>query len=334
MFLAPPPIGGPVVVVMPLGLEPGGRPDSGGVFVAVPERRDGKSARPLVGEEPNLPEVDPPDRRFDVAIEIFERAPDLGLASGDELPALLHRLEGLYLALELQRSLEDSGHWGTVRVVPTSGAGFDVVVSARVDHSSRERLEIEVQARNALGRRLDPQIHRGEGAAALREPMEGIASDLVRWRDQGPLEALSTIRAAALLQFGASLAPDVFGRYPSAGADAVDALDPQDPRLQRLRRIQDRDQTFLTILNRHYKELHDVFAGPYGEWRSSPRSAGPSAQLAQLEAIGRSFSAPGPPSVVKAEGYEKMLAGSVEGQFLAWRRLARRALSVENAFIQ
>ena len=319
---------------MPLGFEPGGRPVPGGVFVAVPPDRDGKSKQRPPGEEPSLPTVDAPDRRFDVAIEIFELAHDHVAGSGEELPSSLLRPEARYLSLELRRTLEDSGHWGTVRVVPASGEGFDIVVSGRVVHSSRERLELEVEARNALGHRLVPRNHRGEGEAALPEVMGGIAADLVRWRDEGPKANLSAVRAAALLHFGAQLAPEIFGRYRADPRGAEPAPDPQDSLVQRLQRISDRDQTFLTILNRHYTELHLAMTAAYGDWRAGSSPALQWAALATLEVVVRSFDAPGPPSVVKAEGYEKTLAGSVESQFLAWRRLARRALHVESAFVR
>jgi len=102
--------------------------------------------------------------------------------------------------------------------------------------------------------------------------------------------------------------------------------------MQRLQRIADQDQTFLTILNRHYTELHDLMRPPYDEWRAEGTVAHPSAALSTLEDMVRAFETPGEPSRVRAEGYDKMLAGSVEGQFLAWRRLAGRALRVETAF--
>ena len=190
-----------------------------------------------------------------------------------------------------------------------------------------------MEARDALGRRLIPGSHRAEGALALRGLVDGIADDLVRWRDEGPKANLSAVRAAALLRFGADLAPEVFERYLPPPRGTVAAPDSKGPLVQRLQRVSDRDQTFLTILNRHYAELHDAMAGPYLEWRAGVSPSQKSAALATLETIGRSFEAPGPPSLVKVEGYEKLLAGSVEGQFLAWRRLTRRALRVESAFV-
>jgi hypothetical protein len=333
-FLAPPPVDGHVVVYMPLGVEPGGRPVSAGVFVGVPadRDRDAKDTGRPPGNEPSLPAVDSPDVRFDVAIEIFERGDK---DAGGALPASLHRAEARFLALELRRALEDSGHWGTVRVVPASGEGFDIVVTGRILRSSRRDLEVEVEARDALGRRLAPRTRSGEGEGALPTVMSGIASDLVAWRDEGPKPNLSSVRAAAMIRFGAQLAPETFERYLPPPRGTVPAPDPKDPLVQRLQRVLDRDQTFLTILNRHYAELHDAMVGPYADWRADSRSAEQAtAALANLEAVSQPFDAPGPPSVVKAEGYEKILAGSVEGQFLAWRRLARRAIQVERAVVQ
>lgn len=331
MFLAPPPPDGHVVVFMPLAVEPGGRPISGGVFVGTTPDRDKKDER-APRNRPDLPPVDPPDVRFDVAIEIFERAADVD--STGALPASLRRAEALYLALELRRALEDSGHWGTVRVVPTSGAGFDIVVSGRILRSAGQELELEVEARDALSRRLAPRPRRGDAGTALPAVVSGIASDLVAWRDEGPKANLSSLRAAALLLFGAELAPELFERYLPPPRGTAPAPDAKDPLVQRLQRVWDRDETFLTILNRHYAELHDALAGPYADWRAAPGDAERSRAVAEIDAAFQPFNTPGPPSLVRAEGYEKMLAGSVEGQFVAWRRLARRAIQVESARVR
>ncbi|HVQ30531.1 MAG TPA: hypothetical protein VMV21_13160 [Vicinamibacteria bacterium] len=349
MFLAPPPPEGhvPVMVMGGFGLEPSGRPVSGGIAVAVNPDRDHQAVQKPPGASPSLPDVDSPDLRFDVAVEIFGRGgrADDGVAEGgQELPSTLHRGEGRLLALDLRRTLEDSGHWGTVRVVPLFGEGFDVVVSGKVVYSGRDRLEIDVEAHDALGRHLPLRTHRGSGASAEREILDGIAADLVRWRDENPKVTLEALHAAALLRFGARLAPDVFDRYlpsppdrdPAAPASRMPAPPPDahSPLVERLRRVFDRDQTFLTVLNRHYAQWHDAMVAPYQDWRQEPSPEGRSAAVAALEEIVRSFDTPGAPSLVQAEGYEKMLAGSVEGQFLAWRRLAGRTLRTSSASVR
>ena len=191
-----------------------------------------------------------------------------------------------------------------------------------------------MEARDALGRRLAPRTRRGDAETPLPAVVSGIASDLVAWRDSGPKATLPSVRAAALLVFGAQLAPELFERYLPPPRGTAPAPDPKDPLVQRLQRVWERDETFLTILNRHYAELHDALAGPYADWRAAPSAAERSRAIAELEAAFQPFNSPGPPSLVKAEGYEKLLAGSVEGQFLAWRRLARRVVQVDSARVR
>ena len=162
-------------------------------------------------------------------------------------------------------------------------------------------------------------------------------------RSKCPRTNSAASHPAALLRFGARLAPEVFERYLPSPPDADPALssahlpapppDSRSPLMERLQRVFDRDQTFLTVLNRHYAELHDAMAAPYEDWRNASPE-GRSAAVAALEGIERSFDAIGAPSLVRAEGYEKLLAGSVEGQFVAWRRLAGRTLRIDSASVR
>lgn len=325
-----------MVVLVPLGPEAGrpGPPGAGvGVFVALPsdprsraepgrrEREAGPSSSPEAAE----------GVRLDLAIEIFDLGvEDQARRDGDaELPPDLTHAEARFISTELRRTLEDSGSWNAVRVVPVPGDGFDVIVSGTMLHAGSS-LVLQIEARDALGRRRRPEVYRETESASRKELYARIASDLLMWRHEAGPQNLEAIHHTALLHFGARLAPETFARYlepqesPSGLARAPDL---EDPLKQRLTNVWERDRGYLTILNDHYLAFHDSMAGPYDDWRADPsRRAGDYGPRAALESLWKSFDAPGPYSVVELEGQSKELRGSVEDQFLSWRALARRVL--------
>jgi hypothetical protein len=334
-FLVPPPVGvRGVVVVVPLGPEGGwpGPPGAGvGVFVGLPTdpRNGGDSGRREreAGQAPSPEAAEAP--RLDLAIEIF----DPGVEDRDSrnadpaLPAELTPAEARFVSTELRRTLEDTGSWGTVRVIPVSGDGFDVIVSGTMLHSG-SKLVLQIEARDALGRRRRPEVYGETDGASRAELYDRIAADLLAWRREAGPKSLETIRHAALLHFGARLVPETFARYlePQESPTGIaPAPDLEDSLRQRLTNVSERDRLYLTILNEHYLALHDSMAGPYHEWRENPsgRAQEPRVQLLNLW---RSFEATGPTSVVDLEGVSRQLRGSVEDQFLSWRALARQVL--------
>jgi hypothetical protein len=327
---------GGVIALIPL--EPvagrGAPPGAGvGVFVALPgeprnpadsggrKREAGGSSSPEAAEGP----------RLDLAIEIFDHdLDDPARNDGDtELPPDLIPAEARFVSTELRRTLEGTDSWGAVRVVPVAGDGFGVVVSGTMLRSG-SNLALKIEARDALGRRRGPEIYRETETTSRRALYGRIASDLLVWRHATGPGSLEAIRQAALLRFGARLAPETFARYLEPQESPTGLARPpdlEDLLKRRLTSVWERDRAYLTILNDHYLALLESMAGPYEEWRAeasgSPGAVGP---LATLEGLWRSFEAAGPSSFVELEGQSRQLEGSVEDQFLSWRSLARRVL--------
>ena len=92
----------------------------------------------------------------------------------------IRRAEARYIAMQLRDTLEDTGHWGTARVVPTTVNSFDLTVDGKIVESNGAYLKLEVTARDATGKvwidekehaRVPRQLHRGPGS--LRERVRG-----------------------------------------------------------------------------------------------------------------------------------------------------------------
>lgn len=261
---------------------PGLPPAAGG-------KQDGEAGRPRVAAIQAKGEV-PEERLLDVAIEIFR--PGAGRDQQERLARLglgpdIRRSEARYMAFHLRKTLESTGNWGAVRVVPGPGEGLDLLVSATIVESNGKRLALDVEAYDARGRRWLRKLYRGEADAlayrgetgprveAFQEVYNRIANDLLHERDEHDDGELVSVRRVAALRFAAELAPEAFvpylrsrkdGRYELLRIPAAD-----DPMLRRIASIRERDLMFVDTLNDYYLGFYERMSAPYSDWRKHSR---------------------------------------------------------------
>lgn len=228
----------------------------------------------------------PEARLVDVAVLVL----DPGLEETDReklaekgLSPELRSSEARYIAFQLKRTLEGTGQWGAVRVVPTAASGLDLVVSGRIRESTGKRLGLEIEAVDATGRRWLKQRYREQADTSAYRPdrvgkhepfrtlYNQIANDLVAARDKRDDDELVELRRVAQLRFASDLAPEAFApylqrrgkeRYELGRLPAAD-----DPMLRRVASIRDRDQMLVDTLNDYYLSFYERMSGPYANWR-------------------------------------------------------------------
>ncbi|HJS59298.1 MAG TPA: hypothetical protein VKA01_14445 [Vicinamibacteria bacterium] len=228
----------------------------------------------------------PEERLLDVGVEIFQPVADAGqqekLIRVGVAPEV-RRSEARYMAFHLRKTLESTGNWGAVRVVPGPGEGLDVLVSAAIVESNGKRLALDVEAHDARGRRwlreryrgeADTSAYRGETGTrteAFQEVYNRIANDLLHARDEHDTAELTTVRRVATLRFAAQLAPDAFTPYIKPGKNGRFELlrspAEDDPMMRRIASIRERDMMFVDTLNDYYLGFYDRMSGPYSDWR-------------------------------------------------------------------
>jgi hypothetical protein len=230
----------------------------------------------------------PEERLLDVGIEIFEPVADAGQQERLMRVGLapeVRRSEARYMAFHLRKTLESTGNWGAVRVVPGPGEGLDVLVSATIVESNGKRLALDVEAHDARGRRWLRKRYRGEAdtsayrsdtgtrTEAFQEVYNRIANDLLHARDERDDDELATVRRVATLRFAAQLAPEAFtpylksqknGRFQLLRSPAED-----DPMMRRIASIRERDMMFVDTLNDYYLGFYDRMTAPYSDWRKN-----------------------------------------------------------------
>jgi hypothetical protein len=224
---------------------------------------------------------------LDVGIRVF----DTGMPVDDEHAKYLLEEKGVFeeirksearwIPMNLKRALESTGYWGAVRMVPAE-ASVDVIIEGAIASSTGKKLEIEVVAFDATGRRWLSRSYEREADPVAYipnstvEPFQSlynrIANDLLKEKSDLDPEDFAEIRRVSELKFATALAPSAFegylaekkGRYSPTRLPAEG-----DPMMIRVASIRERDHMFVDTLNEYYADLYAKMEGPYRGWRSN-----------------------------------------------------------------
>jgi hypothetical protein len=197
----------------------------------------------------------------------------------------IRQAEARYIAMQLRDTLEDTGHWGTARVVPTTVQSFDITVDGRILESNGANLKLEVTVTDATGRvwfaereyegRADTRAYR-DGYSNGRDPFENvyvtIANDLLAARNERPAAELANIRKVSEMRFAADFAPVAFGQYlqkaKKSGEYKVLRLPAEDDVLvQRVMQIRELDYGMIDTVSENYAVFSERLEDPYTSWR-------------------------------------------------------------------
>lgn len=253
-----------------------------------------RAARPpeeLVQATEELPE----ELLLDVGIHVL----DPGLDEEADIEQLekqgifpyLRRSEARCIPFELKNTLEASGFWGAVRVVPSESAAVDLVISGEIVKSTGMDLVLVVEAVDSTGKVwMKPRKYKAEAdqrayadedddverkVIHVEEPYYAIynriANELVKRQRKMKPKEISRIRTVTELKFAEDLAPDAFDDYLSEnkkGKAVIERLpSDDDPMMSRVSRIRETDYEFIDTLNDYYSGFCSEMDEPYDQWR-------------------------------------------------------------------
>ena len=230
---------------------------------------------------------------LDVWITLF----DSGELPDDEddakgLSIEIREAEARYIPLLLRDTLERTGYWGAVRVVPGGTEGGEVRVQGTILVSDGEHLELMITAQDATGFEWFRHSYEAEAtledyqqtAATGRDVFQAlyntIANDLAQHRMTLSQAEVTNIRRVAGLRFATDLAPDAFDGFldEKDGEFSVQRLPAEgDPMVGRINAIRERDFLLVDTLNGHFDNFHAEMQDPYFQWRKT--------RLEELEAM-------------------------------------------------
>jgi len=245
----------------------------------------------VVAEETELVVAeDPVDEAQLLDIGIVEFAPGIPEDNNPQKTGVypdIRNAETKYLAYHLKTTLQGTGYWGAVRVIPNRSAFTDVIVSGTIEESNGEYVELNLSVEDAAGRHwFDKTYEMQTGLTSYSDrrdrrldPYQKVfndfANDLQAYVAQLPPRQLVQTRQVSELQFFSDMSPLAFDGYLADGEDGIVQVvrlpAENDPSVARMRQIRERDRLVIDTLNEHYANFYYGIALPYRSWRKTAR---------------------------------------------------------------
>lgn len=232
-------------------------------------------------EQNNIPE----DELLDIGVAVFNPGFDeidddqQELTFGD-----VRMAETYYVANMLSDTLQSTGNWGVVRVIPSDLSSSDLAVHGTILQSDGETMLVHIKVNDSSGRVwIDKEYEEVVSRYSYDNRLQGsrdsfqglynrIANDILRYRQQNlEREDLLNIRTISQIQFARSFAPQAFDQYLSTdrrGILQVQRLPAQnDPMLSRIETIRERDYLYVDTMQDYYSNFVRQMEAPYTEYR-------------------------------------------------------------------
>ncbi len=223
---------------------------------------------------------------IDVGIEVFQSA-ELSKEEAKEegTTSEIQKAESHYIPYQLKNTLQRSGHWGAVRMLPADSKGSDLLVRGSIVRSNGEYLVLKVEAVDASGNiwlNKTYELDAEENAYTDTDQTENdpfqdlyntVANDLAAYKENMTQADLRKIRRISRLQFASDFAPGIFSEYlqiEPSGKITINRLpSDDDPMVARLLQIRERDHMYVDTLNEYYEGFYNEMWPAYGDWRKS-----------------------------------------------------------------
>jgi hypothetical protein len=227
----------------------------------------------------------PESQLLDVGVRLFdENVPkDEKVMEEKHIFPEVRKAEARYLPMQLRNTLEGTGQWGQVRVMPGDAEALDVYVSGKIIESTGQMLRAEITVADASGRQwfkkeyeqlADTRSYKDQNGKP-RDPFQNLyntlANDMLAYRQQLAANDLENVRRISELRFASDLAPYAFSSYMTQDKKGMKQVvrlpSDDDPMMQRMDRIRERDYALLDTINEHYSLFADNMSEPYTNWR-------------------------------------------------------------------
>jgi hypothetical protein len=221
--------------------------------------------------------------------------------------AQVRKAEEHFIPYHLKSTLQQSSHWGMVRVMPKESTVADVVVKGKIIESNGERLVLQVEARDATGRLWFDRKFGADATEASyanlqpgqKDPFQdlynAVANTMAEYKEKCTPDQVSTIRTVSKLKFAQEFAPDAFGPYLTRDRKDITQVKrlpaDDDPMMKRIMSIRERESMFVDALNGYSENFYNGMWPPYMNWRK--------ANLTERVAMAK----------VKRDAYMRMAAG-------------------------
>ncbi len=195
----------------------------------------------------------------------------------------IRKAETNFIPYHLKNTLQQSGQWGAVQVIPAETNSVDLVVNGEILESNGLYLGLKIEVIDATGRRWFRKNYKAEannlsyGGNRVGEKdvfqniYNAIANDLAEYKKNLRSEQIGNIRTTAKLKFAAEFAPDAFKGYLKEGRNNKTTIKrlpaKDDPMMDRLLKIREREYMYVDTLNQQYDGFYTDMWPSYENWR-------------------------------------------------------------------
>ena len=226
-----------------------------------------------------------PEELLDIGILLFD--PNIPEEEDDFIFPEIRKAEARYMPFHLKKTLQDTGFWGGVWVLPEISEAIDLIVTGRIEVSDGLDISIRVGVWDITGKEWVNKVYSSTIAQSsyskrrdlTQDPYQNvynkIANDLVKIKQQFETEELERISEIGDIRFAAELIPNVYNEYLVKDKkniyQAQRLPDDDDAIMQRVYNIQEREFLLLDTLNEYYAQLYENISQPYEDWRKLSR---------------------------------------------------------------
>jgi hypothetical protein len=226
----------------------------------------------------------PIEELLDVGITVFDPGlPPKGQPVPDDVFPELRKAESRYQAIQLMDTMQSTGQWGAVRVLPAGHGITDLRVSGTILQSTGLKLALDIKAVDSRGKvwlerryraQADELVYMGTGAIES-DPFQSIyneiSNDLLEVRQELRHGEPQEIRQISRLRFAADLAPEPFEDYLTTGKKGLTRVKRLpargDPMIARVDNIRASENLFIDTLDQNYAAFYARMEAPYADWR-------------------------------------------------------------------
>ena len=235
---------------------------------------------PIMRAEKEIPE----DQLLDVGVYVFhseelteEEAEDEGTNND------IRKAERHFIPYHLKNTLQQSGQWGAVQVIPAETSSLDLRVIGEILESNGQYLGLKIEVIDATGNRWLRKNYKAEAnnrtyggnrvgeKDAFQNIYNAIANDIAEYKRTLNSEQIGNIRTTAKLKFAREFAPDAFEDYLAEDKNNETTIKrlpaDDDPMLDRLLKIREREYMYVDTLNQQYEGYYNDMWPSYENWR-------------------------------------------------------------------
>ena len=199
----------------------------------------------------------------------------------------VRRAEARYMPFHLKNTLETTGYWGSVWVLPERSDAVDLLIWGRIEQSDGYRVALRIGAWDATGREwLNQQYatkipakayaeYRDSGQDPYQSLYNEIVNDLLKIRTEMSAGELREVREIAQLRYAANLVPAAFADHIEKDKNGIYRITrlpaADDPMVQRMAAVREREYMLVDTLNEYYAGLYYDLSVPYEDWREMTR---------------------------------------------------------------